>query len=105
MTVKNLARDLSRNSTENVEERYEFVEYQEEAQAHRIVEDELELVKVVNLNPDVSSLDIIEKVPDLTDPKQVLHLNQRSKLAKELLFQLRRLKPNRTFSFRTIPLS
>ena len=76
MTIRDLARDLNRNSSENGQERYEFVEYQEEAQAQDKV-DEFELVKVVNLNPDVSSLDIIEIVPDLTDPKQVSHLSQK----------------------------
>jgi hypothetical protein len=91
MAVKNLARDLSRNSSESGQERYKFVEYQEETRANK-VEDEIKLVKVVNLNPDVSSLDIIEKVADLTDPKQVQHINQRTTQSKKKTSNLRSSK-------------
>ncbi len=79
ITIKNLAKDVDRHSTESADEKYQFVEYEESRpkSAIRAVKDgdeeELEFVKVVDLNPDVSSLDIIEKVPDLTDARQVKH--------------------------------
>ena len=81
ITIKNLAKDVNKHSTDSVDEKYQFVEYQESrpTSSRVTVEDEeLEFVKVVDLNPDISSLDIIEKVPDLTDARQVHHLATQS---------------------------
>ena len=77
MAVKDLARNVSESSTQDRSEKYQFVELEDDVAASMtltpksgVVKEEFDFVKVVDLKPDVSSLDLIENV-DLTNPREV----------------------------------
>ena len=84
MAVKDLARNVSESSTQDRSEKYQFVELEDDVAAPMtpptptptptpksgVVKEEFDFVKVVDLKPDVSSLDLIENV-DLTNPREV----------------------------------
>ena len=78
MAVKDLARNVSESSTQDRSEKYQFVELEHDVAASMtpptpksgVVKEEFDFVKVVDLKPDVSSLDLIENV-DLTNPREV----------------------------------
>ena len=73
MTVKNMAKYITKSSNEAINEKYRFVEYRENELSPpktNFEKEEFDFVKVVDLKPDVSSLHIIENV-DLTNAKEV----------------------------------
>ena len=84
MAVKDLARNVSESSIQDRSEKYQFVELEDDVAASMttptpmtpptpksgVVKEEFDFVKVVDLKPDVSSLDLIENV-DLTNPREV----------------------------------
>jgi len=73
MAIKDLARSVADNTKQDRDKKYQFFEYRENvatAPKADVEREEFDFVKVVDLKPDVSALDIIENV-DLTNAKEV----------------------------------